>query len=111
MDMALVLTTVSDRQAARDMSHKMVAGRMAACASMVQVDSIYTWKDNMEETAEYLVLFKTTAGGADRLKKAIQESHPYETPEILQVPVSDANGPYLSWLAASVRPADSQDMA
>ncbi|MFI4902650.1 MAG: divalent cation tolerance protein CutA [Burkholderiales bacterium] len=36
----------------------------------------------------------------------MRRDHPYETPEILAVPVLDGFAPYLDWIAAETAPPD-----
>jgi len=38
------------------------------------------------------------------LKERLPALHPYQVPELLVLPVEDGLGPYLDWVAASVRP-------
>ncbi|HEV2667461.1 MAG TPA: divalent cation tolerance protein CutA [Blastocatellia bacterium] len=46
---------------------------------------------------------KTTRDAYPRLEATIKENHPYQTPEIIALPVEAGSDGYLSWLLASVK--------
>jgi periplasmic divalent cation tolerance protein len=65
--------------------------------------SIYRWQGAIERASEVLILIKTTRAAYPRLETTIKENHPYQTPEILALPVEAGSDEYLNWLAASVK--------
>lgn len=103
MGAALIITTVSDRRQAQEMSRRMVGSGAAACATAIRANSTYVWNGDLQEESEFVILFKTVSDNVSRLKADIRKNHPYDTPEILEIPVLSANKSYLDWLAASVR--------
>lgn len=52
----------------------------------------------VEESEEWLVLFKTTADLFDKLAASVRETHSYDVPEIIAVPVRAGISDYLSWI-------------
>ena len=103
MEMVIVLTTYGSMESARQISGGMVRDKMAACASILRCDSIYEWNGAIQDEPEYMVVYKTTAEGAADLMQKVAESHPYDTPEIVRIPVGDVHPPYMAWLAGQVR--------
>ena len=98
-----VTTTLPDREAANRIGRRLVEERLAACAQVVgPVSSVFWWQGEVESAGEWYCHLKTTAARVDDLIARIGELHPYETPEILAVPVAEANPAYLHWIAASV---------
>ena len=80
--------------------------RLAACAQVVgPVSSMYWWQGEIEAAAEWYCHLKTTAARVDALMARIRELHPYETPEIVVLPVTEGDASYLRWVEESV--ADS----
>ena len=61
--------------------------------------SLYHWQGAIEESAEILVLIKTSRPLFDRLRAEISRLHSYSTPEIIALPVIDGAPDYLNWLA------------
>ncbi len=99
----LVLTTTSSQEEARRIAHALVERRLAACVNVVsRIDSIYRWKEKVEETQEFLLLIKTTESAVDQLREAIQELHSYEVPECIVLPIESGSEKYLNWIDESV---------
>lgn len=99
----VVLVTLPDEASAEALVERLVAEAVVACGSIVPgVTSIYRWQGAVERTREALVVFKTTAAGAERVVRRVPELHPYEVPEVLVLPVEAGHGPYLDWVAQNV---------
>lgn len=105
----LVVTTVGTADEARALAHAMVERRLAACAQINAIDSIYRWQGRIEQESEFRVLFKTRADAYAELEAAIRALHPYELPAIHAVPTVRAYGPYAEWVEASTQPASGAD--
>ena len=100
----IVLVTAPNRKAARRLDKSALQARVAACANLISgVESHYWWKGRVESGAEVLVIFKTLKRHLRQLEKLILDSHPYDTPEFVVLPLAGGNGRYLDWLARSVR--------
>lgn len=99
MTCKILMSTYPDKKSADyAVSQIIKEKRLAACANLIKIDSQYIWKDQFEKSEEYLVLFKTTKNKIINLKKAIEDEHPYEIPEIIEISVLDINDKYLNWL-------------
>lgn len=105
----LVVTTVGTVDDARALARAMVERRLAACAQIGAIDSIYRWQGRIEHEPEYRVLFKTRAGLYAELESAIRAIHPYELPAIHALPTVQAYGPYAEWVEASTQPETDAD--
>lgn len=103
MSSAVIVTTTLDSEAgARAIARAAVEGRLAACAHVIPVTSVYRWRDNVEEQAEWVCQLKTTPEQAEALMAQIRALHAYEVPEIVVTPVLSGYPPYLQWVADSV---------
>ena len=91
-------TTFESVDQARPIITRIVEERLAACAQVTDVTSTYVWKGELDEVTEVLVSFKTRVARYAALEARIRELHPYETPEILQVPVTGGLDAYLRWV-------------
>jgi len=69
------------------------------------IESTYRWQGKVTTAREWLCLIKTTRARYRELAAAVQALHPYDTPEIVAVPIVAGSRRYLDWLASSVRPA------
>ncbi len=98
-----VLTTAGNREEANEIAEKIVSERLAACVQVIAAESTYRWKGRVEKEAEYLCIIKTTQLNFKELEEFIRKIHPYQTPEILSVPILSGNPEYLDWLEKSVK--------
>ncbi|PZQ13153.1 MAG: divalent-cation tolerance protein CutA [Ancylobacter novellus] len=95
-----VTTTTDDRAAAERIARAAVERRLGACARIMPVQSVYRWKGEICDAAEFSVEIKTTASRRGLLEATIRELHPYELPEIVVHPILDGSPDYLAWLSA-----------
>jgi periplasmic divalent cation tolerance protein len=94
-----VMTATDKREDAERIARSLVEMRLAGCVQIVgPVTSIYRWKGKVEAAGEWLCLAKTHAGCYGAIEQAIRSLHPYETPEILALPVTAGSRDYLEWL-------------
>lgn len=104
MSMLLVFTNLPDQASARILAASLVEQRLAACVNVLQpCHSIYRWKGAVETTEEVPLLIKTTEARYPALQEAILAQHPYETPEIVALPVANGLPDYLGWVTAETQ--------
>ena len=102
----LTLTTTPSRVTAGRIARTLVDRRLAACVQIVgPIESIYRWQGRVETACEWLCLIKTTRSRFRAVAAAVESLHPYDTPEMVALPIVGGSPRYLEWLAASVRPA------
>ena len=96
----LILTTLPERAVAETLARELLAARLAACIHVgAPVRSLYHWRGQIETADETPLAIKTRAELYPKVQAAILASHPYELPEIVAVPISDALPGYLDWIA------------
>jgi periplasmic divalent cation tolerance protein len=101
-----VTTTLPDADVARRVAATLVEERWAACAQVVgPVASTYWWEGKVERATEWYCHLKTTLARVPGLAARLRELHPYETPEIVALPIVDGDAGYLRWIEASVSDA------
>jgi periplasmic divalent cation tolerance protein len=102
-DKRIVLTTTGSEEDARKIARHLVERSLAACVNIVpQVTSVYRWKDKVEQSREWLLIIKTTAGAFGEVRQAIADLHSYELPECICLTIEDGAPNYLEWIAESV---------
>lgn len=56
----IVLCTTNSKDSAKQIAKILVSGRFAACVNLVdKIDSIYSWKGEIVEDSEVLMIIKT----------------------------------------------------
>ena len=99
-DIVIVLTNLPDRAAATRLAALLVEHRHAACVNILaECTSVYRWEGEIRMTTEVPLLIKTSAAAYPRLEERIRANHPYELPEILNIPVAGGLPAYLDWVA------------
>ena len=99
----VVLITAPSEEVAAKLAHALVGEKLLACANIVpQVRSIYRWQGQVHDEREVLLLCKTTRDKLEALKARLPALHPYDTPELLALPVEAGLEKYLAWVGASV---------
>ncbi|MET9398339.1 divalent-cation tolerance protein CutA [Kitasatospora sp. NPDC002965] len=96
----VVTTTHDDEAKARTLAADVVRARLAACAQVYPIRSVYWWEGEVQEGAEWRIDFKTRAALAGPLARFVEEEHEYDTPEVVGVPVVTGSAAYLDWVNA-----------
>ncbi len=102
MSLIAVITTVDQREQAHRIATTLVQRRLAACAQISEIDSIYRWQGEVRQEPELRILFKTTAEAYAALEAALRELHPYALPQIVALPVEQVFAPYAQWVNEQV---------
>jgi periplasmic divalent cation tolerance protein len=100
----IVLVTAPDLKVARLLARSALKARLVACANLVpRIESHYWWRRKLERSAEVLLILKTSRHHLAALERLFLSLHPYDTAEILALPVGLGTPRYLRWLADSVK--------
>jgi periplasmic divalent cation tolerance protein len=97
----VIVSTYPDKKSISRVAHIVVEKKLAACVNYTEINSVYTWKNKIQDTKEFLALFKTTSDSKQKLKETIAKSHPYEVPEIVELKMDSVSLPYMKWLEES----------
>src|SRR5437867_7430100 len=73
---AMAYVTAPDRATARDIARAVLDRRLAACANLWPVESVYRWHGKREETNEFVIVFKTRAELLPKLIGVVRRLHP-----------------------------------
>ncbi|MHA2407488.1 MAG: divalent-cation tolerance protein CutA [Candidatus Ranarchaeia archaeon] len=94
----VVLTTLEKKSDALKIAKKLVEVNLAACVQMIPIQSIYRWKENIEDAKEIILIIKTSNQKLSKLVEILEREHPYDVPEIISIDPSMVGEKYLSWL-------------
>ncbi|MGV8805096.1 MAG: divalent-cation tolerance protein CutA [Polaromonas sp.] len=94
----LVLTTLATQEQAQTLARQLVEAQLAACVQLQPIHSVYRWKDAVCAEAEWQLAIKTRSALFEPLAAFLAAHHPYETPEIVQLPITGGSSDYLHWL-------------
>ncbi|MEO0539431.1 MAG: divalent-cation tolerance protein CutA [Cyanobacteria bacterium P01_A01_bin.105] len=103
----VVLVTASSEAEAQQLAQALVTERLAACVSIVPIQSVYTWQGDLCNEIEYQLTIKTDLAHFSQLAQRIQALHSYDVPEIVALPIQQGTAAYLSWVRQQVGTAPS----
>jgi periplasmic divalent cation tolerance protein len=101
MKPVLIISTYPNKKSILEIANDLVKSKIIACVNISKIDSVYSWNDTIQNSAEYVAIFKTVTKNKSKLKKIIAETHPYDVPEIVEIDVTSINKSYLNWLIES----------
>lgn len=102
-DYGVVLVTAGSQQEAEAIATYLVESKLAACVNILPIQSVYTWKGEINKEQEWQLLIKTDLAQFSNLEAKIRELHSYEVPEIIALPILAGSQSYLNWISASVK--------
>lgn len=101
----LYITTETSEEA-RMIGGKLVEKELCACANIIKgMESVYSWKGEVQNDSECILLIKTTSDKVDGVTEEVLKLHSYEVPCVISLPLSpeEGNREYLNWIANSVK--------
>jgi periplasmic divalent cation tolerance protein len=101
MKPVFIVSTYPNKKSILKIANQLVKNKTIACVNISKIDSIYSWNGKIQNSPEYIVIFKTVTKNKIKLKKIIEETHPYNVPEIAEIDVTSINKSYLNWLIES----------
>ncbi|MFD3511966.1 divalent-cation tolerance protein CutA [Streptomyces sp. NPDC058657] len=98
-EILIAQTTIDDEEQAKTLARGAVEARLAACAHIDQpFTAIYRWQGAIETAQEWRISFKTTAERLPELAAWVAETHTYDVPEWITLPVTGGSEEYLRWV-------------
>jgi periplasmic divalent cation tolerance protein len=100
MAVMFVYVTAADAAEAERIGRVVVTERLAACANAWGgMRSFYWWEGRVQDSAEAVLILKTTHERLAPLIARIKALHSYDCPCIEALPVADGNPEFLAWVA------------
>lgn len=83
MKIYIIQTTFKNEADAKSLQSALLARNLASCMQLYHIKSTYEWEGKICEENEVVLSIKTTKRFAPAVRQIIEDSHPYEIPEIL----------------------------
>jgi len=99
MKYSVLLSNISSLDEAKKLARRLVEARAVACVNIIPgILSIYEWKGKVETEEEFMMLCKTSSERVPEAIRLIEELHPYDVPEIIELEMGRGLPAYLEWL-------------
>ncbi len=103
-ELRFIYVTVNNKKHALDLAHGLVKRKLVACANILEgMNSVYLWKNKVEENREVVMLLKTIPNHIEAVENYIQHHHSYETPCILSFNIEKGNEDFVKWVENSCK--------
>ncbi len=100
---SVIYCTVPDKKTGIVIARELVEKSFVACVNIVPaITSIYSWKNEICEDDELLLIMKTIKSNFSIVKDTILSLHPYDVPEIISLQLTDGHSDYLDWILENV---------
>ena len=76
----------------------MIQDKLAACVQLKDIESLYNWDGKLCCERETLLSIKTKKELFSKVKSKILELHSYDTPEIIELDISNISENYLKFI-------------
>lgn len=98
MTYCMIVTTCPNREEALMLSKELVSSKLAACAQIHSIESVYSWQDAIHHDPEFRLIIKTRQDLYSRIESFIVQHHSYDLPQIIQIPIDGGSVNYLNWI-------------
>ena len=104
-EVRVVFITAPNLECGETLARALVEERLAACVNVVPgIRSFYRWQGEVQDDPEVLLIAKTSADRCPALAARIDELHPYDLPEVLELPAAGGSRAYLDWVRTESSP-------
>ena len=98
MKAVIIQTTTSNEEEAKKIAKILIQDKLAACIQLKEIESIYNWDGKLCCERETLLSIKTKKELFSKVKSKILELHSYDTPEIIELDISNISEDYLKFI-------------
>ena len=97
--LVVIFITAGTEQEAENISRVLVERRKVACVNIVPgINSLFRWQGEPDSAEEVLLVAKTRASLLPEVIEVVRETHSYDVPEVIALPVVGGNEDYLRWV-------------
>lgn len=99
MEYIVIYCTVPNKNEGRDIAKALVKNGLAACVNIVdKIESVFSWDGKLCDEKEAMLIIKTKKELFTKINHTIQKLHSYNVPEVIALPIVEADETYLKWI-------------
>lgn len=96
--LSIIFVTAPSMEVATELARDVVKHQLAACVNISPVRSVFSWKGQLEQVEECLLIVKTRPSRFQMLEEYILKHHPYEVAEVVEILATRVTEKYLRWV-------------
>lgn len=102
-DLIQVQTTVDCSLKATELANQLLDAGLAACVQISSpVTSCYIWDGEVRQQQEYVLAVKTIRAAWPKLVSLLGDTHPYDEPQIVALPIVEASDSFAEWVTNQI---------
>lgn len=99
MEFIVIYCTVPNRKEGKEIAKRLIEYKLVACVNIIdKIESVFSWDGELCEEKEALMIIKTRKDHFTKINHAIQKLHSYNVPEVIAMPIVQADETYLKWI-------------
>lgn len=99
MEYIVIYCTVPNKKEGKEIARVLVENELAACVNIIdKMESIFSWNGELTEEKEAMLIIKTKKEHFKNINHTIQKMHSYNVPEVIAMPIIEADETYLKWI-------------
>lgn len=99
MEFIVIYCTVPNKKEGKEIAKRLLEYKLVACVNIIEkVESVFSWDGEICEEKEALMIIKTRKDHFTKINHAIQKLHSYNVPEVIAMPIVQADETYLKWI-------------
>lgn len=94
----MIETAFGNLNEAKKVIDRLLEEKLVSSCQMLESNSKWNWKNELEESKEYIVLMKTKKSLQEKIYAVIKEIHSYDCFEFAVFNLESNNQDYLNWI-------------
>lgn len=104
MEFVVIYCTVPSKAEGKKIAKALIQDNLVACVNIIdKIESVFSWDGELCEEKEALMMIKTKKALFDKINALIKDLHSYNVPEVIALPIIEADETYLKWIAHETR--------
>lgn len=99
MEYIVIYCTVPSKKEGKEIAKLLIQQNLAACVNIIdKVESVFSWDGQIMEEKEAMLIIKSKQDLFNKINHTIQKMHSYNIPEVIAIPILQADATYLKWI-------------
>ncbi|MBW2993135.1 divalent-cation tolerance protein CutA [Candidatus Woesearchaeota archaeon] len=100
--MIMLYITCKNNAEAEKIARHLIGKKLAACANIFPIKSIYRWKGKIVNEKEVVLIAKSMRNKFENIKKEVKAIHSYDVP-CIEMLNTKANKDYEKWIKGEIK--------